>query len=604
MMHRRPTTLLCLVTLLLLLPGVFATTIIYNTPSPGPGLNASVTAGTGILVTGNGSVILISFDTIWGTLQYYPYSTNPAGYLTNFTETDPIFTAENASIWAAINNISLTPGPPGPTGPQGPPGLDANLSNILAGTGVLVTGNSTLITVALNFTLTNSLYNDTANILFEPGSGLNAIIAKPLKGAGQIVLVNGSNIVTGIGTQFLGGEINTLDTYYSFYLGSQRYYVYPITSNTTANLTSTLFGPSMNWTQGNLTTDLVLMINTANGSFSRAVGFGTGAYGLSSTAFGYETVAASDYSTAFGRSTVANAQGATALGDSTVASGINSIALGTFTTASGNTAFASGQNSVARGLYATAMGYQTMAGSYAMATGRETVADAVGAFSMGYRTNTTSYADLAIGRYNVGGGTFNSWVATDPVFEIGMGTNSTNTVNALTVFKNGNLSLAGNMSVSGRILLPTTPWVLVDDFNMTVIQTSSTSSTVYSLVPNLTLRLQNASSYMVRCDIINDAAAMATGVQLRVNTTGSPSMVQVTWTSFSTSSAMEAFSGTSTSSNVFADTGSSTTAALGTLNSIVITSATESNWTVEMHSETANAARIEPGSYCLAVKVT
>lgn len=91
-----------LVFLVCVLPVVMATTISYTIPTVGAGLNASIIQGTGILVTGNGSIIIISFDKPWGDLQYYPYSTNPAGYLTTFTAyNDSNLTAAIASLNAS-----------------------------------------------------------------------------------------------------------------------------------------------------------------------------------------------------------------------------------------------------------------------------------------------------------------------------------------------------------------------------------------------------------------------------------------------------------------------------------------------------------------------
>ena len=60
---------------------------------------------------------------------------------------------------------------------------------------------------------------------------------------------------------------------------------------------------------------------------------------------------------------------------------------------------------------------------------------------MGTYTEANSYNSLAIGRYNVGAGDSSSWVSTDPIFEIGIGTSSSNKENALTVLKDGNIGI-------------------------------------------------------------------------------------------------------------------------------------------------------------------
>ncbi|MDD3030254.1 MAG: dockerin type I domain-containing protein, partial [Alphaproteobacteria bacterium] len=68
---------------------------------------------------------------------------------------------------------------------------------------------------------------------------------------------------------------------------------------------------------------------------------------------------------------------------------------------------------------------------------------ATGGYSLatGYYTTAQAYADVTIGRYNVGGGTTTSWVTTDPIFEIGIGTSSAAKANAMTVLKNGNVGI-------------------------------------------------------------------------------------------------------------------------------------------------------------------
>ena len=63
---------------------------------------------------------------------------------------------------------------------------------------------------------------------------------------------------------------------------------------------------------------------------------------------------------------------------------------------------------------------------------------------------------VAMGRYNVGGGNSISWVETDPLFEIGIGTSFSDRANALTVLKNGNVGIGTSnpthkLTVKGNI---------------------------------------------------------------------------------------------------------------------------------------------------------
>lgn len=61
---------------------------------------------------------------------------------------------------------------------------------------------------------------------------------------------------------------------------------------------------------------------------------------------------------------------------------------------------------------------------------------------------TTAQAaySLVIGRWNVTTGTTNSWVATEPLFVCGNGSNSGNTSNALTLLKSGHLTIASTLT--------------------------------------------------------------------------------------------------------------------------------------------------------------
>jgi hypothetical protein len=113
---------------------------------------------------------------------------------------------------------------------------------------------------------------------------------------------------------------------------------------------------------------------------------------------GRNTKAIGAHSTAMGSSTEASGGLSTAMGLSTIASGEGSIAMGSQTTALGN--------------YATAMGSQTKA---------------------------ETYPSTAIGHYNTGGGSPDSYLDTDPLFEIGNGTDDARRTNALTVLRNGTI---------------------------------------------------------------------------------------------------------------------------------------------------------------------
>lgn len=80
------------------------------------------------------------------------------------------------------------------------------------------------------------------------------------------------------------------------------------------------------------------------------------------------------------------------------------------------------------GIGSFAAGFDTKAnGQYAAAFGSNTFAEASNSF--------------AIGRYNTGGGSPTQWIATDPLFQIGIGSSKDQKSDALAVLKNGNVGV-------------------------------------------------------------------------------------------------------------------------------------------------------------------
>jgi hypothetical protein len=148
-------------------------------------------------------------------------------------------------------------------------------------------------------------------------------------------------------------------------------------------------------------------------------------------------------SVAFGANTTASGGFSFAMGHGATASGFVAIALGQGATASGGNSYAIGGGSEASGTQALAMGnFTTASGSYSTSMGQSTYAAGNYSTAMGIQTTAGAYASVAIGRFNVGAGSASSWLATDPVFEIGNGTGlGVNSSNALTVLKSGNMGL-------------------------------------------------------------------------------------------------------------------------------------------------------------------
>jgi autotransporter adhesin len=192
----------------------------------------------------------------------------------------------------------------------------------------------------------------------------------------------------------------------------------------------------------------------ASGSGSLAIGLGTHAFGTGSVAMGGYTSSSGYYSTVAGLLSTASGFASTAMGDWSTASGDGSTALGA-STASGHgstalgTSTASGYGSTAIGTNSTASGY------YSMALGYSTTASGVISTAFGGLTTASAYASFVIGAFNVGGGSPTTWVATDPLFEVGNGSGSgfgnpavTGPSDAFVVYKNGSATFQGSVTVA------------------------------------------------------------------------------------------------------------------------------------------------------------
>ena len=98
---------------------------------------------------------------------------------------------------------------------------------------------------------------------------------------------------------------------------------------------------------------------------------------------------------------------------------------------------------------------KTYIGRFSVAMGSATMASQIATTAFGYGSRATgrystafgisgtaaSYGSFALGRYNIGTGDSDTWVETDPLFEVGNGTSNEVRRNALTVLKNGNIGI-------------------------------------------------------------------------------------------------------------------------------------------------------------------
>jgi hypothetical protein len=121
--------------------------------------------------------------------------------------------------------------------------------------------------------------------------------------------------------------------------------------------------------------------------------------------------------------------------------GLHSVAMGYNSKALGLNAFAFGRESKAQGDRSLALGdYANAIGNGSVALGPDSRADGIYSVSVG-NTNADAYYSTAMGIHNVGGGSKTTWVATDPLFEIGNGQSSASPANAFTILKNANVGI-------------------------------------------------------------------------------------------------------------------------------------------------------------------
>ncbi|PHS10038.1 MAG: hypothetical protein COA88_03140 [Kordia sp.] len=129
------------------------------------------------------------------------------------------------------------------------------------------------------------------------------------------------------------------------------------------------------------------------------------------------------------------------IGDGSTAFGWNSIA-------SGNGSFSTGSFNESSGRYATSFGQSNIAGG-------------VNSFASGAIVTAESFAQTSIGMYStVETGNANTYVTTDRLFVIGNGTGNAARSNALTVLKNGNTTLNGQLTIDGDNQGAGTPYTL------------------------------------------------------------------------------------------------------------------------------------------------
>jgi uncharacterized protein (TIGR02145 family) len=164
--------------------------------------------------------------------------------------------------------------------------------------------------------------------------------------------------------------------------------------------------------------------------------------GINSVLIGYDAKATGDYSTS--------------LGTNTLASGLNSTAVGVNSRALNSGALVFGVNSDASGASSTAIGFNSKSIGYgATAMGFNSDAEGIFSFSAGVDVKAYSFGETAMGRFNTvysPVGQSSNWDLQDRIFVIGNGTSSSSRSDALTILKNGNTTIKGQLNVSSNII--------------------------------------------------------------------------------------------------------------------------------------------------------
>ncbi|WP_235297819.1 tail fiber domain-containing protein [Portibacter marinus] len=179
----------------------------------------------------------------------------------------------------------------------------------------------------------------------------------------------------------------------------------------------------------------------ASGNYSQAFGIGSKAMGSGSFAAGNFSEAIGNSSLAIGSQVKATASSSFVIGHQSEAKKFGSVVLGFDNIAEESYDFVAGSQNRTSGGNATALGLlNTASGAVSTALGINSTASGNFSTAIGYGTTSNAYGSIALGRYNEGVGNSYQWLDTDPILEVGIGTES-NPENAVTVLKNGKFKL-------------------------------------------------------------------------------------------------------------------------------------------------------------------
>ncbi|MCB0792454.1 MAG: tail fiber domain-containing protein [Flavobacteriales bacterium] len=278
---------------------------------------------------------------------------------------------------------------------------------------------------------TTTIYNNTDSIAIgrataytdlHMASNKNLLIGDSLSGTGfkMIYYANKGAFRCGYLTSPFGGY--NYDRFWDY--DSVGYYSWAGGQNSMAKGFGSFAFGSFGWANGSSS---VAFFGNAKGNNS----YTFGGYSKGHGSFTVEGTAEDDggiamYGYAGGRYGVAIGGGTTGLGASSSRE---------------DYAVAIGWNADARGQASIALGPSDAFGYNAFATGWVTEARGNYSQSFGYRTVAYPMGSMALGRYNVITGDSALWIGSDPVFQIGDGTSTTNRSNSFTVLKNGHTAV-------------------------------------------------------------------------------------------------------------------------------------------------------------------
>lgn len=146
-------------------------------------------------------------------------------------------------------------------------------------------------------------------------------------------------------------------------------------------------------------------------------------------------------SVAFGTGNTASGEGSVALGGEHVASGGYATTLGWGNEASGFASSAFGESNFSTETFAMTWGqYNTTSGAHGTTFGQFNTNSGYRATIFGQNNIGASGHQLVFGRFNaITGGNVLTWIGSDPLLQIGNGSNESNRTNALTILKDGKI---------------------------------------------------------------------------------------------------------------------------------------------------------------------